>query len=289
VIAAMSLLLAVCAGIYALVGFGGGSAYLALLTLFGFSPDVVVPIALCLNILVVSGGAYHFTRAGHLRPRLLLPFLLTSMPAAFVGARLHVDPALWKYMAAAVLLLSAAALALRSIGREGVEARDLSPARLWRLGPLLGGALGLMAGVVGVGGGIFLAPVLLLLGWGRAKQIAAAASVFILLNSLSGLAGHLTKLADPAALTQYAALAIAVLVAGQIGSRLGAYHVSGGLIRGMTAIVLVFAGSRLFLSTPVGAASGVGTFELLIGIAVLVTAFTTTRVRAPGRLTGASH
>jgi uncharacterized protein len=288
-IAVVSLLTGACAGIYALVGFGGGSAYLAILTLFGFPPHLVVPITLCLNIIVVSGGAYHFGRAGHLRPRLLTPFLLTSMPAAFIGARLHVDPALWQYIAAAVLLLSAVAIGSHSSGREGAEARNVSTARLWQVGPLIGAALGLLAGVVGVGGGVFLAPVLFLLGWGRTRQVAAAASVFILLNSVSGLAGHLTKLADPITLGPYAPIAIAVILAGQVGSRLGAYSISGGLIRDITALVLIFAGSRLFLSTPVGGASGIGTLELLIGMAVLVTAFAMSRFLVSGHLTGAAR
>jgi uncharacterized protein len=285
-IAVVSLLIGACAGIYSLVGFGGGSAYLAILTLFGFPPHLVVPITLCLNIIVVSGGAYHFGRAGHLRPRLLMPFLLTSVPAAFIGARLHVDPAVWKYIAAAVLLLSAVAIGFRGNEREGAEARDVSTASLWRLGPLIGATLGLLAGVVGVGGGIFLAPVLFLLGWGRTRQVAAAASVFILLNSVSGLAGHLTKLADPVTLGEYAPIAIAVIFAGQVGSRLGAYSISGRLTRDITALVLIFAGSRLFLSTPLGGASGIGTLELLIGMAVLVTTFAMSRFIASGHLTG---
>lgn len=273
----LALLIGSCAAIYAMVGFGGGSAYLAVLTLWGYPHALVVPLALLLNVLVVSGGAWHFARAGHLRFRLLLPFLVTSMPAAYVGARLHVDADTWKYVAALLLLLSAALMALRFPYGDGRDANALPARELWRRGPIFGAVMGLAAGVVGVGGGVFLAPLLHLLGWGRTKQIAAAASMFILLNSFSGLAGHAQEIGSSGGTGIWLLLGAAVIVGGQLGSRLGAYHVSAAAVRTATAAVLVFAGSRLFLATPLGAGTGallllVAAILLLLGAARVATA-----------------
>lgn len=266
----LALLIGSCAAIYAMVGFGGGSAYLAVLTLWGFPHALVVPLALLLNVLVVSGGTWHFARAGHLRMRLLLPFLVTSMPAAYLGARLHIPADTWKYVAALLLLLSAALMALRLQRSDGRDAAALPARQLWRQGPLWGALMGLAAGVVGVGGGVFLAPLLHLLGWGRTKQIAAAASMFILLNSISGLAGHAREIGSTGSIGIWLVLGAAVLTGGQLGSRLGAYHVSAAAVRTATAAVLVFAGSRLFLATPLGAATGIGTGALLVVTAIVL-------------------
>src|SRR5690606_32478248 len=140
--------------------------------------------------------------------------------------------------------------------------------QLWRKGPFWGALMGTAAGVVGVGGGIFLAPLLHLLGWGRTKQIAAAASLFILLNSLSGLAGHAREIGSSGGIGIWLLLGAAVIVGGQLGSRLGAYHVSATAVRTATAAVLVFAGSRLFLATPLGA--GTGALLLLVAAILLL-------------------
>lgn len=235
--------------LYALVGFGGGSTYNALLVLADTDYRVLPSIALACNIVVVTGGAWHFARAGEVRWAQLLPFVVLSVPMAWLGGSLPIAERLFVGLLGASLLVSALMLLVSPVG-ERAEIHAESMARQWLTGLPLGAGVGFMAGIVGIGGGVFLAPVLHLLGWGSARAVAAAASVFILVNSLAGLLGQLGKLAQgPAlgALTEYIWLPFAVLLGGQLGSRLGAYRLSARLIRRLTALLIGAVAVRLLL------------------------------------------
>ena len=235
--------------VYASVGFGGGSTYNALLVLYGADYRVLPSVALTCNIIVVAGGVWHFARAGHLRPSLCLPFLALSVPMAWVGARIPVSEQVF----VGLLGLSLAFTGLRllvSRKPQATESAGPTSARRWATGLPIGGSIGFLSGIVGIGGGIFLAPLLHLLRWGTAQAIAAASSLFILLNSIAGLTGQLMKLGDLGqlrSLWDYVWLFPAVLLGGQIGSWLGSRHLPGHLVRRLTAVLVLYVAGRLLL------------------------------------------
>ena len=240
----LALLFALTAALYASVGFAGGSTYNALLALAGVDHRVFPVVALVCNLLVATGGTLRFARAGFVPWRRLAPLLALSMPAAWLGGMLPVS----KQFFLALLgcsLLTAAVLLFVQREREVEE-----PHWPW-LGTAAAAPIGLLSGIVGIGGGIFLAPVLHLVGWDRAKQVAAAASCFILANSLAGLGGQLTKLAGSPQLVEAAAgywpLGLAVLIGGQIGSRVGVELLPALWLRRLTGVLILYVASRLLL------------------------------------------
>ena len=245
----LAALFLVTAIVYASVGFGGGSTYNALLVLSGADYRVLPSVALTCNIIVVTGGVWHFARAGHLQLKLVLPFLALSVPMAFLGGRLPIDERVF----VGLLGLSLAFTGLRllfSRARDTAPAGSPPAARRWAIGLPVGAATGLLAGLVGIGGGIFLAPLLHVLHWGAARAIAAASSLFILINSVAGLAGQIMKLGDVGQLDQfyqYLWLFPAVFLGGQIGSRLGSRHLPGLLVRRLTAAVVLYVAGRLLI------------------------------------------
>ena len=232
--------------VYASVGFGGGSAYLALLTLWGLPPADVSVVALVCNVVVVTGGSWHFVRAGHARARLLVPFLLTSVPAAALGGTLVVPTDALRLATGLALAAAAVALAVEVRRRAVVPVEAIPARRLWAGGAALGAGLGGLAGVIGIGGGIFLAPALYALGWGTPKQIAATASLFILVNSLAGLAGKAVALGG-LDVWAHVPLFVAVLAGGQIGSRLGARRWPPVAVKRVTAAVVLVAAVNLLV------------------------------------------
>lgn len=245
----LGLLFFLTAALYAAVGFGGGSTYTALLALNDLDFRVLPAIALVCNIIVVTGGVWRFWRAGHLDIRRIAPFLITSVPAAWLGGSLPVSEVVFVGLLGAALLLSGIWLLFIEDRFSEVGGRPGSsqsfPASLG-----LGGAIGLLSGVVGIGGGIFLAPLLYLTRWGAPQQIAAGCSLFILANSISGLAGQVGKLRDAELLAlalPYWPLPIAVLLGGQIGSWLGAIRLNPILIKRLTAILILYVAARLIL------------------------------------------
>lgn len=242
----LPVLFALTALLYASVGFGGGSTYNALLVLTGTDYRILPAIALTCNMIVVSGGVWRFARAGHLPARRLMPFLLASIPAAWAGGRLAVPEIVFVGLLGAALLLSG----LHMLRPEPAKSEDPVPDRTvhWPLSLLTGGSIGLVAGLTGIGGGIFLAPVLYVMGWGTPREIAGAASLFILVNSLSGLTGQLTKLSELALLElaqPYWPLLPAVLIGGQIGTWLGARGLAPPRIRQLTALLILYVAARL--------------------------------------------
>ena len=208
--------------LYASVGFGGGSTYTAVLIESGLAYDLVPPISLLCNIVVVTGGVYHFARAGHLDLRFALPLVITSIPAAFLGGYIRIEESVFLVTLGVALFVAGVLMLLDRRWRS--ESAATGPvgmsARL-----VLGAILGALAGMTGIGGGIYLAPTLHLLRLADAKTVAATSSFFILVNSLAGLTGHLTKLGSQAEVLlnmSYMALPVAVLIGGQFGSLIGA-------------------------------------------------------------------
>jgi uncharacterized membrane protein YfcA len=225
--------------IYSMAGFGGGSTYIAILTLAGVTYDRIPLIALVCNIVVVAGGLYHFVRAGHFSWQQFWPFALGSVPLALLGGRLPLTQGIFLWLLGTTLL-AAGILLLWPVKHRELQA---PPPRCWCVA--IGAGLGLLSGMVGIGGGIFLAPLLSLLRWAPPKQIAAIATAFIFLNSMSGLAGQLLK---PSAVVfdwQWMELTGAVFIGGQIGSRLGATQISQARVRQLTGAIVLFAAVRI--------------------------------------------
>jgi uncharacterized protein len=236
-----AVLFALVAMIYASVGFGGGSTYTALLGLWGVDYKLIPVISLLCNIIVVSGGTVRFVRAGLIEWRSILPLLLVSAPLAFLGGLVPLKQSLFLLILGSALLLSCIALIIQP---ETWKARKLTQTAL--LG--LSAAVGLLAGLSGIGGGIFMAPVLHLIRWSDAKRIAAFASVYILINSITGVAGQLLKngpqaMAEP--LSGYWPLLLAVLAGGQLGGMLGLKYFTPRVLRIMTALLVGYVAIRL--------------------------------------------
>ena len=227
---------------YSMAGFGGGSTYLALLVLFDVPADSVRSIALLCNLAVVSFGAWQFARAGHLHVDKVLPFIVSSIPMAYFGGTLGIS----KFVFTLLLGISLAVAASRMLwlGKPIEPKTGIRPQTYWIVGLPVGALLGFLAGLVGIGGGIYLAPILLLLGWTDAKQTAAAASFFILVNSLAGLAGQATKGFSFDA-TFVIQLLIAAVLGGQIGSRLGALSLPKIAVQRVSGLLILLVSCRL--------------------------------------------
>ena len=234
------------AAAYSSVGFGGGSTYNALLILSGMDYRLVPSIALSCNILVVSGGVFHYSRAGYLSVRKLLPFIVLSIPMAWLGGRLPVSEQLFIGLLGFSLLVAAAQMLMKT--SKAFESGSYTSFSYWLVAAPVGGVIGLLAGITGIGGGIFLAPVIYFLHLAPARTVAGITSGFILVNSIAGLAGQLMKAGDYSPLEgwmQAWPLFIAVLIGGQIGSHLGAYHLPENWIKRLTALLMLYVACRL--------------------------------------------
>jgi uncharacterized membrane protein YfcA len=234
-------LFALVALIYASVGFGGGSTYTALLGLWGIDYTLIPIIALLCNIVVVTGGSIRFIRARLIRWPKVVPLLMVSAPLAFIGGLLPLQQWLFLMILGSALLLSAIALI--------VQPDNMTPRRLSKTALLsISGAVGLLAGLSGIGGGIFMAPVLHLIRWADPRRIAAFASIYILINSITGLTGQIIK-AGPQSLAgpvlEFWPLLLAVFVGGQLGSMLGMRVLTPRLLRILTALLVGYAAIRL--------------------------------------------
>ena len=233
-----AFLFPVIAFVYSMAGFAGGSSYLAVLMTSGMPHAEAKTFALFCNVLVSSVVFFNFSKAGHFRLSLVLPFVLFSMPFAFLGANVHVA----KEISALLVGLSLFAAASRLFVMKASSAPKQPPSlrALWTYGPFLGAGLGFFSGVIGIGGGIFLSPLLILLGWASLQEASAAASLFIFLNSLSSLwakSPDLSFIQGPFLLT-----AVAVLVTGWAGSRLGAARLPKTAARRILAAILAWVG-----------------------------------------------
>lgn len=224
--------------IYASVGFGGGSSYLALLAVMGVHYETIRPTALLCNIIVVSGGVYIFYQEGKLDLKKCWPFVVTSIPAAFIGGYWKIGASAFFVILGICLIVAAFLVWLKPQKLTGTKSDNL-----W-LNSALGGSVGFLSGLVSIGGGIFLSPILHLIHWDDAKRISALASLFILVNSISGLAGQLARSAT-IDWTFIMPLLLAVLAGGPIGSRLGARKFDPIYIKRITAILILVAGINI--------------------------------------------
>ncbi len=224
--------------VYASVGHGGASGYLATMSLLASTPTAMASSALLLNLLVAGTACLTFWRAGHGSFQLLWPFIVGSIPGALMGGWLPVSAGTYGWLLAVALLVAAGRLCLPSIRHGDVLARP----RLF-IAVFVGVGIGLLSGVVGVGGGIFLSPLMMLLRWADPKQTAAASAGFIVVNSAAGLIGRV--MAGRVVMGPLVPLVVAAFVGGVIGSRLGANHFSGLWVRRLLAVVLVIAAGKL--------------------------------------------
>lgn len=234
--------------IYASVGFGGGSTYNAILMLMDTDYRIIPLLALSCNIIVVAGGLFHFHRNGYLTPKRLLPWMVFSIPSSFVGGLIPIPEHAFTLLLGLALMASG----LKLLWPEQENSTSLQPpVRMFNHSPaILGTGLGLAAGLTGIGGGIFLAPVLHFIKWGNAKQIAAGCALFILVNSLAGMAGQIIKMNDTGTLAMavpYWFLFPAVMIGGQIGSHLGAGRMNMNLVKKITGILILYVSARLLL------------------------------------------
>ena len=229
----------VVAVLYSSVGHGGASGYLAVMAFFSVLPEVTRPTALVLNLFVASIGAIQFYRAGYFSWRIFWPFAATSIPFAFIGGMMHLPTNVYKILLGVVLILAACRLALKFNAEVKISPPNIAIALL------VGAVIGLLSGLVGVGGGIFLTPVLLLAGWSETKTAAGVSALFILVNSTSGLAGNYSQVA---LLPQNAWFWTgAAVIGGIIGSTLGAKRFDSLTLRRVLAAVLLFASVKLIL------------------------------------------
>ena len=239
----LSILFFVTAILYASVGFGGGSTYLALLLLWGVPYFIFPVLALTCNIIVVSGNCFNYIRAGNLNLKLLIPYLIGSIPLAFIGGSLPVEKEFFEILLFVVLTVAGVLLLLKfnSYG-DKIEILRKIPIVF---SILIGAILGFVSGIAGVGGGIFLSPILFLLRAGKPKHIITAASLFILINSLSGIFGQLTKSDILSEIQNYWFLFLAVLIGGQIGNFLNLKIFPTRILALVTAILVLFVSIRM--------------------------------------------
>jgi uncharacterized protein len=240
----IALLIFIVAVLYSTVGHAGASGYLAAMALFGLAPTVMKPTALTLNIIVATVGTIRFLRAGFFSWRTFWPFAIASIPAAFIGGWLTLPAAVYKAIVGIVLLYSAVRIFFSAKKADDQPTRKPPIA----IALVLGAAIGLLSGLTGVGGGIFLSPVLLLMHWAKTKETSAVSVTFILVNSVAGLLGHgLVAHVTAISTLPHAALAWgpAALVGGFIGTELGTRRLPIAGIRRWLSVVLVIAGLKL--------------------------------------------
>ena len=220
----LSILFFVTAVLYSSVGFGGGSTYLALLLIWGVPYFIFPLIALSCNIIVVSGNCFNYIRAGNLNLKLLIPYLIGSIPLAFIGGSLPIEKRLFEILLFLVLATAGILLLLNFRSYDDKEESYRNVPIIISI--LIGGVLGFISGVVGIGGGIFLSPILFLIRAGKPKHIVTTASLFILINSFSGIMGQITKNAVLNEISNYWYLLLIVLVGGQLGNFLNLKNIS---------------------------------------------------------------
>ena len=239
----LSILFFVTALIYSSVGFGGGSTYLAILLIWGVPYTIFPVIALVCNIIVVSGNSINFIRSKNININLLFPYLIGSIPFAFIGGSITIEKSLFEILLFCVLLVAGIFLLIesKSFNKEQIKINQIS--RLLSIS--IGSIIGFMSGLVGIGGGIFLSPILFLMKAGYPKHITSSASLFILVNSIFGIGGQLTKDIVFNEFLNYWPLFIAVFIGGQIGSFLNIKFLSNKILALLTACLVIFVAIRM--------------------------------------------
>lgn len=229
--------------LYSMVGHGGASGYLAILSLAGTDKKYMTSTSLLLNVLVASMSTVFYWRAGHMRWRMAIPFIVLSVPAAFIGAMMPISEKIYLSVLAAVLAYSAVQLGLRT--HKLLEQREYTPPPLAVSLPV-GGVLGLLSGIVGVGGGIFLSPLMLLKRWANPQETSATSALFIVVNSVAGIAGKIAG--NTFEFTDCLHLIAAGFLGGLLGSHLGANKMSRVAICRVLAVVLLLAVLKLVIA-----------------------------------------
>ena len=239
----LAILFLVTATLYSSVGFGGGSTYLALLLIWGIPYSIFPIIALSCNIIVVLGNCFNYVKAGNLNLKLLLPYLIGSIPLAYLGGSLPVEKKIFEILLFLVLLIAGSLLLLNFKSYDVInESYRKIPTSI---SVLIGGIIGFISGVVGIGGGIFLSPILFLLKSAKPKNIVTTASFFILINSISGIIGQLSKNGVIDQIKDYWYLLIAVLIGGQIGNFLNLKIFPTRVMALITAFLVLFVAARM--------------------------------------------
>lgn len=235
------LLLPIVAFMYASVGHGGASGYLALMALFGFAPESMKTTALVLNLFVAAISFVHYAKAGYFNKKLFIVFAVASIPLAFVGGLIDIDASLYKKILAGLLVFAI----LKMLNVFGKESEKIREVKIWQ-GLLVGGSIGFFSGLIGIGGGIILSPIILLMHWGKMKEAAAVSALFIWVNSVAGLFGQVVN-RDSGISDSYVLIALAVF-GGFFGSYYGSKRFNNKLLRYMLAFVLVIACIKLILT-----------------------------------------
>ena len=233
------VILPIVAFLYASVGHGGASGYLALMAIFSFAPETMKPTALMLNIFVAGIAFYHYYKAGFFNKRLFFVFAITSIPMAFIGGLIDVEATIYKKILAVLLIFAI----LKMLNVFGKENGTIKKVQHWQ-GLIIGAIIGFFSGLIGIGGGIILTPIILLLHWGNMKEAAAVSALFIWVNSVAALLGQLSSGVDISSET-FVLVGIA-FVGGFIGSYYGSKQFNNKLLRYLLAIVLVIASVKLF-------------------------------------------
>ena len=239
----LSILFFVTAILYSSVGFGGGSTYLALLLIWDIPYYIFPVLALVCNVIVVSGNSFNYIRTGNFNSKLLLVYLVGSIPFAFLGGSIAVEKKFFEIILFVVLSLAGFFLLIsnRNYSEKIIKINNINP--LFSI--MIGSVIGFTSGIVGIGGGIFLSPILFLLKAAHPKQIVTTASLFILLNSISGILGQLTKENVLNELFNYYPLFLAVLIGGQIGNFLNLKFLSNRLLAILTSLLVIFVAIRI--------------------------------------------
>ena len=232
------LLLPIVAFLYASVGHGGASGYLALMAMFSFAPETMKPTALLLNLFVAGIAFYHYNKAGFFNKRLFWSFALSSIPLAFIGGMIEVEATIYKRILA-VLLIFAILKMLNVFGKENAKK---NPVKLWQ-SLIIGAIIGFFSGLIGIGGGIILTPIILLLHWGNMKEAAAVSALFIWVNSAAGLFGQVSSGVEISYHTFI--LVVIALVGGFLGSYYGSKKFNNKILRELLAFVLIIASIKL--------------------------------------------
>ena len=239
----LSILFFVTALIYSSVGFGGGSTYLAILLIWGVPYTIFPVIALVCNIIVVSGNSINFIRSKNININLLFPYLIGSIPFAFIGGSITIEKSLFEILLFCVLLVAGIFLLIesKSFNKEQIKINKIP--RLISIS--IGSIIGFMSGIVGIGGGIFLSPFLFLMKAGYPRHITSSASLFILINSVLGILGQITKSIEISEIKNYIILLVAVLIGGQIGNFLNIKIFPTKILALITSLLVIFVALRI--------------------------------------------
>lgn len=241
-VALLALLILIAAALYSSVGHAGASGYLAAMALFGIAPAVMKPTALALNLLVGTIAAFKFYRAGRFSWPIFWPFAVTSIPCSYIGGSIQLPGHIYKQIVGLVLIYAAYRL-IRGV--QFVAEAEIKPPPLW-LALACGAVLGLLSGLTGVGGGIFLSPLLIFMGWAETKQTAGISAVFILVNSLAGLLGQYAGVAMLP--KQIPILAVAAVIGGWFGAEYGSKRLASAAVRRLLGVVLIIAGVKFIFT-----------------------------------------